>query len=230
MRSSRVGWGLLAPTLIILFITGVLPFLYVIYVGFFDWNIFSAKVGLAFAGVNNYRRLVFDAEFLEALGRTLKFAVFAVASEFVLGYFLAQLLVKDFPGKSFFRTIHALPLMVAPIAVGATWRLLMIFGFGPIPYYLSKWFGFDYNIGRFENCIQALDEGARYAGALAFAEQHHRVGEGFDFNQDRDGIWYEGAAQMAVAYRHSGQPEKWRALVQFLRSAQHASGGLPAGS
>lgn len=149
MRSSRVGWGLLAPTLIILFITGVLPFLYVIYVGFFDWNIFSAKVGLTFAGVNNYRRLVFDAEFLEALGRTLKFALFAVASEFVLGYFLAQLLVKDFPGKSFFRTIHALPLMVAPIAVGATWRLLMIPGFGPIPYYLSKWFGFDYNIGRF---------------------------------------------------------------------------------
>lgn len=149
MRSSRVGWGLLAPTLIILFITGVLPFLYVIYVGFFDWNIFSAKVGLTFAGVNNYRRLVFDTEFLEALGRTLKFALFAVASEFVLGYFLAQLLVKDFPGKSFFRTIHALPLMVAPIAVGATWRLLMIPGFGPIPYYLSKWFGFDYNIGRF---------------------------------------------------------------------------------
>lgn len=72
------------------------------------------------------------------------------------------------------------------------------------------------------------DEGARYAGALAFAEQHHRVGGGFDFNPDRDGVWYEGAAQMAVAYRHSGQPEKWRALVQFLRSAQHASGGLPA--
>lgn len=149
MRSSRMGWGLLTPTLIILFITGVLPFLYVIYVGFFDWNIFSAKAGMVFAGVNNYRQLVFDPDFLAALGRTVLFALCAVALEFVVGYFLAQTLVKDFRGKGFFRIILALPLMVAPIAVGATWRLLTIPGFGPVPYFLSKWFGIDYNIGRY---------------------------------------------------------------------------------
>jgi multiple sugar transport system permease protein len=149
MRSSRMGWGLIAPTLIILAIIGLIPFFYVIYIGFFDWNIFSAKVGMVFAGVNNYRRLVFDNDFLSALWRTLQFMFWAVASEFVLGYLLAQSLVKDFRGKAFFRTVHALPLMIAPIAVGATWRLLTIPGFGPIPYYLSKWFGIDYNIGRF---------------------------------------------------------------------------------
>ena len=151
MRSSRMGWGLLAPTLVILFITGVLPFLYVIYVGFFDWNIFSAKAGMVFAGVNNYRRLVFDQDFLTSLGRTLQFAFWAVLSEFVIGYFLAQMLVKDFPGKSFFRTVHALPLMVAPIAVGATWRLMTIPGFGPVPHFLEKWLDINYNIGRFAN-------------------------------------------------------------------------------
>ncbi len=149
MRSNRTGWLLLSPTLIILAITGLLPFLYVLYVGFFDWNIFSAKVGLIFAGANNYRRLVFDTDFLQALWRTLLFTVIAVSSELVLGFFLAQLLVREFRGKSIFRTIHALPLMIAPIAVGATWRLLTIPGFGPVPYYLDKWFGIDYNIGRF---------------------------------------------------------------------------------
>jgi multiple sugar transport system permease protein len=149
MRSSRAGWALLTPTLIILFITGVLPFLYVIYIGFFDWNIFSAKAGMVFAGVNNYRTLVFDSEFLAAMGRTLLFAFCAVGIEFVLGYLLAQTLVKNFRGKSFFRIILALPLMVAPITVGATWRLLTIPGFGPVPYFLSKWFGIDYNIGRY---------------------------------------------------------------------------------
>jgi multiple sugar transport system permease protein len=149
MRSSRTGWALLTPTLIILFITGVLPFLYVIYIGFFDWSIFSAKAGMVFAGVNNYRTLVFDSDFLAALGRTVLFAFYAVGIEFVLGYFLAQSLVKNFRGKAFFRTILALPLMVAPIAVGATWRLMTIPGFGPVPYFLSKWFGIDYNIGRY---------------------------------------------------------------------------------
>lgn len=72
------------------------------------------------------------------------------------------------------------------------------------------------------------EEGRRYVGALAYAERHHRVGGGFDFNEDRDGVWYEGTAQMAAAYRYTGQLAKWRAMVEFLRAAQHASGGLPA--
>ncbi len=149
MGSNRVGWGLLAPTLIILAVTGLLPFFFVLYVGFFDWNIFSAKAGLFFAGANNYRRLVFDSDYLTALRYTLKFTLWAVGSELVLGFWLAQLLIKDFPGKSLFRTVHALPLMVAPIAVGATWRLFTIPGFGPVPYYLDRWFGIEYNIGKF---------------------------------------------------------------------------------
>jgi multiple sugar transport system permease protein len=144
-----MGWGLLTPTLIILAIIGLLPFFYVVYIGFFDWSMFSAKVGMVFAGVNNYRRLVFDNDFLLSLWRTLQFMFWAVGIEFVLGYLLAQTLVKDFRGKTFFRTVHALPLVVAPIAIGAAWRLLTIPGFGPVPYYLSKWFGIDYNIGRF---------------------------------------------------------------------------------
>jgi multiple sugar transport system permease protein len=149
MRSNRTGWGLLAPTLIILGITGLLPFFYVLYVGFFDWNIFAARTGLFFAGANNYRRLVFDSDFLISLWHTLQFTFWAVGSELVLGFLLAQLLTRDFPGKAFFRTVHALPLMIAPIAVGATWRLFTIPGFGPVPYYFDKWLGIEYNIGKF---------------------------------------------------------------------------------
>ena len=36
--------------------------------------------------------------------------------------------MKDIPWKGFFRTIHTLPLIMAPIAVGATWRLLTVPG------------------------------------------------------------------------------------------------------
>jgi multiple sugar transport system permease protein len=149
MRSSTTGWLLLFPTLLILFVMGVLPFLYVLVLGFFDWNVFAADPSVRFAGVENYRRLVFDGPFLTAIWLTLKFAFFVVVSELILGYFLAQLLMCDFPGKGLFRTIHTLPLVVAPIAVGATWRLLTVPGLGPIPYYLDRWFGIDYRLGSF---------------------------------------------------------------------------------
>ena len=151
MRSTRLPWLLLSPTIIILIFTGLLPFFYVLYVGFFDWNIFSATGEMSYSAANNYRKLVFDQDFLDSLWATILFTFWAVTSEMVLGFFLANTLLRDFRGKAFFRTIHSLPLMVAPIAVGATWRLLTIPGFGPAPYFLDKWFGFAYQIGTFRS-------------------------------------------------------------------------------
>ena len=147
MRRTRTGWLLLSPTLIILFLFGYAPFLYVLYVGFYHWNPMSALEGLRYAGVDNYRTLVFDPLFLNALGVTIKFTLFAVASELVLGFILAQLLARDFLGKTILRIIHTIPLMIAPIAVGAIWRLMTIPGFGPIPYFLDRWFDVSFNIG-----------------------------------------------------------------------------------
>ena len=149
MRPQSVGWLFLAPTLFILFVFGVLPFIYVLVVGFFDWNSFAADPTPRFSGVNNYRELVFDSGYLMSLWNTLRFGVFAVVSEIILGYALAQLFMRNFPLKGFFRTIHTLPLMIAPVAVGATWRLMTVPGLGPIPYYLDKWFGIDFLISRY---------------------------------------------------------------------------------
>src|SRR5690606_7774096 len=134
MRSQTVGWLFLAPTLLILFVFGVWPFVYVTVISFFDWNSFAADPTMRFSGLSNYRQLVFDTGFLMSLWNTLKFGVFAVTSQIILGYLLAQLFMKDFPFKGFFRTVHTLPLMIAPVAVGATWRLMTVPGLGPIPY------------------------------------------------------------------------------------------------
>ncbi len=151
MRSSTTGWLLLAPTLIILALFGVVPFIYVLVVSFTQWNSFAADPTMQFNGLDNFRALVFDTDFLKSIRATLLFGLFAVASEIILGYFLAQLFTRDFPGKGFFRTIHTLPLVIAPIAVGAIWRLLLTPGLGPIPTLLRSWFGFDLNISRFSD-------------------------------------------------------------------------------
>ena len=147
MGSNRTGWLLLAPTLFILGLFGILPFIYVLYVAFHQWNPFGANPNQVFIGANNFRRLVFDAEFLFSLWVTLKFAFFAVFSEIVIGYLLAQLLMREFPGKGIFRTIHTLPLIVAPIVVGSVWRLMTTPSLGIVPVYLKRWFGYDLNIG-----------------------------------------------------------------------------------
>jgi multiple sugar transport system permease protein len=149
MRRNRTAWFFLSPSLIILFIVGFVPFLYILYVGFFDWNVFSVREGMHYAGLENYRRLVFDDDFLKSLQLTIKFAAYAILFQLIIGYVLANLLTSNFPGKSIFRIVHTIPLMVAPLAVGATWRLLTIPGFGPVSFYLDRWFGFDYRLSAF---------------------------------------------------------------------------------
>ena len=62
---------MLAPTLLILVVFGVVPFIYVLVVGFTEWNAFAADPTPHFAGVENYRRLVFDDQFLIRSWQTL---------------------------------------------------------------------------------------------------------------------------------------------------------------
>lgn len=62
------------------------------------------------------------------------------------------------------------------------------------------------------------NESGPYWKALDYAEAHHKVGEGFDFNQDRDGIWYEGTAQMGSAYLLTGQQAKYQAITGLLKT------------
>lgn len=119
-----------------------------VWLSFHQWNPFAADPGIIFNGAANYRRLVFDAGFLASLGVTVAFVFFAVLTELVIGYFLAQAFLKDFPGKAFFRTIHTLPLIMAPIIVGSIWKLMTTPSIGIIPHLLDSWFGYDLNIGQ----------------------------------------------------------------------------------
>ncbi|MBV8886395.1 MAG: hypothetical protein JO235_20705 [Chroococcidiopsidaceae cyanobacterium CP_BM_RX_35] len=70
------------------------------------------------------------------------------------------------------------------------------------------------------------EEGKPYQQALKYAEKHHKVDQGFTFNHDGDGIWYEGTAQMAVAYQRTGQSQKSKTLISTLKAGQDKSGGL----
>jgi multiple sugar transport system permease protein len=139
-------WGLLAPMVFILAFFGLFPFGYVLYLSLHKWNLFAKDSAITWTGLNNYRQLVFDADFLTSLGKGVQFAVIAVTIEMVLGFFLAQLLMQDFKGRGFFRTIHALPLTLAPISIGAVWRLMSLPGLGALAYFLNK-IGINFNIG-----------------------------------------------------------------------------------
>lgn len=64
----------------------------------------------------------------------------------------------------------------------------------------------------------------KYTDALIWAE-HNCYTEadefkGFDFNNDNDGVWFEGTAQMAVAYQINNEGDKSNFYVEELQKAQ----------
>lgn len=61
--------------------------------------------------------------------------------------------------------------------------------------------------------------------ALDYAERTHGAEGGFDFNDDRDGMWVEGTAQAALAYGLTGRPGRARDLLELVGS-EHSPGGL----
>lgn len=76
--------------------------------------------------------------------------------------------------------------------------------------------------------MAVLDAPAEWRSALRFAETHLAVRGGFDFNEDRDGLWVEGTAQAALAYLMCGEPARSRELLAGLRSDQTEFGLLNA--
>ncbi|HYF60534.1 MAG TPA: hypothetical protein VEA81_16425 [Burkholderiaceae bacterium] len=64
------------------------------------------------------------------------------------------------------------------------------------------------------------DAPERWRAALGHAERAHGVEGGFDFNDDRDGLWVEGTAQAALAYRVLGRrADADRLLAEIARQA-----------
>lgn len=56
----------------------------------------------------------------------------------------------------------------------------------------------------------------RWRSALTFAESAHRVPGGFDYNDDRDGLWVEGTAQAALVYRLLGRTKDFENCMEEI--------------
>ncbi len=72
---------------------------------------------------------------------------------------------------------------------------------------------------------------------LVCVENNHRNTHdsfaGYDFNEDKDGVWFEGTAQIATAYAFAGQEAMAESVRQELRRAQQTApfgdgGGITA--
>jgi multiple sugar transport system permease protein len=128
-------YALLSPILIVILALGLYPFLYVIWLSF---QTQTASTTPIFVGLENFYEIIFrDQTFRDVFGNTLVYVVSVVTAEFLIGLGLALLLNREFKGKRIIAPLIYLPMMVTPVAVGLTFRIMYNVEYGPFTYFLD---------------------------------------------------------------------------------------------
>jgi len=139
-RLSR--YGLLGPA--VLFVGGValMPVLYTLWLGFRrQLPIFGIS---RFAGLENYRFLLADARFWNALAHTAYFVLLSVSLELTLGLAIALLLNQSFPGRGLARALVFVPWAVPSVVAARFWEWIYNSDYGVLNYVLGtrvNWLG-----------------------------------------------------------------------------------------
>jgi multiple sugar transport system permease protein len=121
---------MLAPALVLFAGVAVLPLgeLLAMSVSRIDW--IQGKAQWTFIGGAQYVQVLRDALFRAGVVNTLVFALAAVAAQMVLGFLLALMTTRVGRGRTAYRTVFILPILVPGIVIGAIWKLMYNFDFG----------------------------------------------------------------------------------------------------
>jgi len=135
-----LAYLLITPALITIFSVVIFPIIYSFRLSFFKWDMLKTSSQL-FVGLDNYIKIFGDSNFYNGLKITIIYCMVVVPLEFLIGLGLALILDNDrIKGMRIINTILLSPMVVAPVAIGTTWRMLYQTDIGVVNALLSIFF------------------------------------------------------------------------------------------
>lgn len=138
LGEQRVLFLFLVPALAIVALAQFYPLAHSMVVSLHDWTLARSPTMGAWVGGENYIRVLGDRQFLAAAGFTLLLALCSTALQLVVGLALALLTVGEDYRLRLARTLLMLPMVIAPIAVGTMWRMILAARVGPLNTLLAE--------------------------------------------------------------------------------------------
>lgn len=124
----------IAPSLIGMLVFILYPLISSLGIALTDWTLPRQP---NFIGLDNFRTLLNDPDFWNAVKNTLLFIMLYVPSVFMLGLALALFLNKKLRGMLVVRATTFMPVVASWVVVSLIWRWIFNPSFGPINYGLS---------------------------------------------------------------------------------------------
>jgi len=115
-----------------------IPIVSTFFLSLFRWELIRPH--RPFIGLENFRQLLLDANFKEAIGNTTLFAAVVVVLTLVLSLLAALALEKKLFGGSLFETLYFLPFVIPLVPISLAWKWIYDPTNGILNYVVG-WFG-----------------------------------------------------------------------------------------
>ncbi len=126
----RTAYLFLLLPLAFFVIVRFLPTFLALRMSLFDWNILKEQQ--PFIGLDNYRQLLQDARFGQALRNTALYTVLGVPLQIALGLIIALLLGRIQALRGLYRAVYFAPYVTPVVAAAWVWQWLFSPQFGPV--------------------------------------------------------------------------------------------------
>ena len=127
LAAGAHAWGrhagglLVAPALGLLFVMNIFPLLWSLGLSFFAYRA-NRLAPPRWLGLVNYHSVLNDQVIWHRLQTTALMVILTVAAQMVVGFLLALLFEKQFPGRRYLLILVLTPMMLSFVAVGAFFR------------------------------------------------------------------------------------------------------------
>ncbi|MCW3813254.1 sugar ABC transporter permease [Micromonospora sp. DR5-3] len=125
----------IAPFFVLFGIFGLFPLLYTAYVSLFDYELLSGTK--EFAGLENYRVLMADAQFWNAAYNTVGIFILSTVPQLIVALLLANLLNRQMRARTLLRMGILIPNITSVAAVGIIFALIFADRYGLINWLLG---------------------------------------------------------------------------------------------
>lgn len=138
MDDRYLPWIFLGPALILIVAITAYPLVYSLLISFQDLNIYKSAIeGSSFVGLSNYITLFSDPLFWHSLRLSVIYVITSVIGSLILGFVLALVFDRELFGISILRSFLIIPMVVTPVSIGLTWRMMYSDQIGIINYILG---------------------------------------------------------------------------------------------
>ncbi|WP_428338246.1 carbohydrate ABC transporter permease [Paenirhodobacter sp.] len=164
MSTERIPlrvWLLMLPLLLVMLAVIGAPFFETLRLSLSDARLVGS--GGEFVGLRNFTKMLSNSAFQSAFWTTLRFSLWSVSAELVLGVLVALLLDQPFYGRTILRALLILPWALPTVVNATLWRLIYNPEYGALNAALTQ-------IGLLESYRSWLGEPGTAMAALIVAD------------------------------------------------------------